>query len=68
VEALHLARGRRRERSGEEVTDAILPADAVKEDLSAAGAEAAGEDLAIVEYGAMKRSKKRRESPSWVIP
>jgi hypothetical protein len=50
------------------VTDAILPADAVKEDLSAAGAEAAGEDLAIVEYGAMKRSKKRRESPSWVIP
>ncbi len=48
MEALHLAGGGGRAGRGEQMTDAVLPAYAVKEHLPATGAEPPGEDLAVV--------------------
>jgi hypothetical protein len=48
VETLELARGGRRAGRREQVADAVLPAYAVEEHLAGAGAEAPGEDLAVV--------------------
>lgn len=47
MKALDLARGGRRAGLGEDVVDAVLPADPVEEDLDRRLGEAAGEDLAV---------------------
>jgi hypothetical protein len=48
VEPLDLARRRRRPRRGEQVLDAVLPADPIEEHLAGSRPEPAGEDLAVV--------------------
>jgi hypothetical protein len=48
VEAFDLAGGGRAADAGEPVGDALFAADAVEQDLGWVGAEAAGEDLAVV--------------------
>src|ERR1700674_2234670 len=48
MEALDLAGGSRRARLGEDVVDAVLPADAVEQDLDRWLGEAPREDLAVV--------------------
>ena len=48
VKELDLARGGRTPRGGEQMVDSVLPADPVEQHLGVLGAEAAGEDLAVV--------------------
>ena len=48
MEPLDLARGGRRPRRGQQVLDAVLPADPIEQHLTGAGPEPAGEHLAVV--------------------
>ena len=48
VEPLDLARRRRRPRRGQQVLDAVLPADPIEQHLTGPGPEPAGEHLAVV--------------------